>query len=211
MKTLMRVLVPLPCAAALALCSGCASFSFDQNVARSQRVSQPPPGKALVNFHRPSGWAGSFLAPVFNGNRDFIGLLRGASEFQWICPPGEQVFIGWSEEPVAMKLTKGQSGSVAVLQAEVQADKIYDIMVDLTPGWGAPAVAFSPLVSGSERRNRLAEFEGREKTVTSGVQQTVPVAEYRRMRQSRADGILQDFLHGSKKDRLRYLKKEDFR
>ncbi len=207
----MRVFVFGCSATVLALSSGCASFKFDQNVVRSTRISQPPPGKALVNFHRPSNWAGAYLSPVFDGNRQFIGLLEGASEFQWVCPPGEHVFVSWSEAPITMKQAQAPSGAVAALQAQVQADKVYDVMVDLTPGWGSPPVAFAPLTRGSERRDRLAEFEGREKKVTSGMQPTADVTEYQRNRQNKAQGILQDFVQGSKRDKLRYLKPDDFR
>ncbi len=106
-------------AAAVVLC-GCASVPKTCRIVT--RISQPPPGKALVNFHRPSSYGKPVGVPIFDINGKMLVDMRGASLFQVVCDPGETVFIGWAEH-------------VTVIKADVAPDKIYDIMVDVAPGW----------------------------------------------------------------------------
>jgi len=54
----------------------------------------------------------------------------GVSLFQHVCNPGEQVFIVWADH-------------VTVVKADLAADKIYDIMVDVGMGWVQPNIVLT--------------------------------------------------------------------
>ena len=102
------------------LCVGCSGLP--KQLTKTQRIEQPPAGKALVNFHRPSTWGGGQLYPIFDLNGKMLIDLPGGCEFQQVCEPGENVFMGWAEH-------------VAVVKADVAPDKVYDVMVDVSMGW----------------------------------------------------------------------------
>ncbi len=162
------------------------------------RISQPPPGKALVNFHRPSSYGKPVGVPIFDINGKMLVDMRGASLFQVVCDPGETVFIGWAEH-------------VTVIKADVAPDKIYDIMVDVAPGWVSANIFLTPLTKGHPRRAKLAEFDRREKW-TIGINPNSPrVAEYETKNRERIEQIKKDFLGGAKSDRVIYLRKYDCR
>ena len=81
--------------------AGCASRSQYPKVV--QRISQPPPGKALVNFQRPSSYGKPISVPLFDINGKMLVDMRGASLNQIVCDPGEKVFIGWAEHVTVIK------------------------------------------------------------------------------------------------------------
>ena len=195
------------------LLNGCAYNFYKENAIVGPRIDAPPPGKTLVNFHKPSG--GQFTVPVFKDNGDLVGALSGSCEFQYVCEPGEHAFIGFGDTPLQFKgwINEGGDvvGSIAVLKATVDADKIYDVVVDASIGWTMPAIYFSPVAKGSERRAEVPKYERREKSVTSGLQKTPNFDKYHQKQQSRIVGIKSDFLGGSKSDKVRYLNREDSR
>jgi hypothetical protein len=175
---------------------GCSSVPKTDRVV--DRISQPPPGKALVNFHRPSGYAGGRLIAIFDRNGKMLVDLPGRALFQQVCDPGEQVFMVWADH-------------VTVVKADLAPDKIYDIMVDVSMGWVQANIVLSPVGKDDPRRAKLAEFERRERR-TLGVNPESPrVAEYEAKNQPRVAEIKQDFLAGAKSDRVRHLQKDDCR
>ena len=179
-----------------ALCVGCSSIPKTTRMA--DRISQPPPGKALVNFHRPSNYGGGRLIAIFDGNGKMLMDLPGGTLFQHVCDPGEQVFTVWADH-------------VTVVKGDLAADKIYDIMVDVSPGWVQINIVLTPLTKDNPRRAKLAEFERREKR-TLGLNTASPrVAEYEAKNQPRVEEIKRDFLAGQKSDRVKYLQKDDCR
>ena len=176
--------------------AGCASLPKTARIV--QRISQPPAGKALVNFHRPSNAAGGRLIAIFDGNGKMLMDLPGGSLFQHVCDPGEQVFMVWADH-------------VTVVKADLAPDKIYDIMVDVAPGWVQANIFLTPLTKDAPRRAKLAEFERREKK-TLGLNTAAPrVAEYEAQNQPRVQEIKRDFLTGEKANRVKLLQKTDCR
>lgn len=187
--------LPLIMIFALLVITGCSSLP--KHMTTTTRIEAPPPGKALVNFHRPTGYGKMVLYPIFDGEGKFICDIRGNSVFQYVCDPGQHVFMGWADH-------------VSVVEAQVAADKIYDIMVDVGMGWVQANIRMEPLVQGDERRKELADFERREKFVLA-IQDTEHVRDYQDRNLGRVQEIKRDFLEGEKSDRVRHLSPEDSR
>jgi hypothetical protein len=183
------------CALGVTLSTGCGSLP--KHVPIITRQAAPPPGKALVNFHRPSNWGGGEFYAIFDGNGTFLCDLPGGSEFQYLADPGEHIFLGWADQ-------------VSVIKADLEADKIYDVMVDIGMGWIRGNIKLVPLAQGDERRAELPKFEKREKRVV-GMNRTDHVVQYEQKHQQKIQEIKRDFVGGEKADRLRYLRKEDAR
>jgi hypothetical protein len=178
--------------------AGAGCQSIPKTTQMTARISQPPAGKALVNFHRPSNYAGNRPVPIFDGNGKMLMDQPGVSLFQHVCNPGEQVFIVWADH-------------VTVVKADLAADKIYDIMVDVGMGWVQPNIVLTPLTKSDPRRARLAEFEMRETRTLTLNPASPRVAQYEAQNQPRVAEIKADFLSGQKSDRLRFLQKDDCR
>jgi hypothetical protein len=182
----------------LACLVGAGCGSIPKTTKRVARISQPPLGKALVNFHRPSNYGGGRLIAIFDGNGKMLMDLPGGTLFQHVCDPGEQVYAVWADH-------------VTVVKGDLAPDKIYDIMVDVSMGWVQANIVLTPLSKDDPRRARLAEFERREKR-TLGLNAASPrVAEYEAHNQPRIAEIKRDFLGGVKSDRVKYLQKDDCR
>jgi hypothetical protein len=194
-KLLCLLLLPLLAGLVGAGCRGIPKIPrMDRLV---DRLSQPPPGKALVNFHRPSGVAKRGSA-IFDGNGKLLVDLPGGSLFQYVCDPGEQVFITWAD-------------SVSVVKADVAPDKIYDIMADTSAGWTRPGIFFTPLTKDNPRRAKLAEFAQREKKTLALNPASPRVAQYEAYNRPRIAEINRDFLGGAKSNRVKHLQKDDCR
>ena len=201
--------------------SGCSTF-YEQNAILGPRLTEAPAGKALVNFHQPSISGGHYTVPIFNENGEFIGAVEatGATEFQWVCEPGEHFLMGWLDKPLESKnvaptlvvLPKEYIENVAVLKTDVAADKVYDVLVEVKVGWLIPKAELSPLSKENPKRKKVTNFERGEKLVSSGMQATAAVAQYKQEQQRRVTEVTKDFgPGGSKSDRVRYLRKEDSR
>ena len=181
--------------AAAFLCVGCAGIPRTVKVAR---ITQPPAGKALVNFHRPSNYGGAVLVPIFDGNGKMLIDLPGGALYQHVCDPGEQIFVAWAER-------------VSVVKADVAPDKIYDVLVDVSMGWVQANIFLSPVAKDSPRRAKLAEFEKRERATLNLNPASPHIAAYETNSQPRIQEIKRDFLGGQKDERLKLLKKDDCR
>jgi hypothetical protein len=181
------------CLVAIALCSGCGT---PRQTTQVQRLAVPPPGKALVNFHRPSNAAGLITYPIFHENGQMLSKLPRRGLFQYFCDPGEQVFISWGEH-------------VSVIKADLAADKVYDIMADFRLGWVRNDFALVPLAKGDKRRAELAKFEARE--VLTVLDRSDDVIRYETDHKAKIEEIRRDFLGGEKADRVSRITKEDCR
>jgi hypothetical protein len=177
-----------------ALLSGCAGLP--KHLTKTTRIEAPPSGKALVNIHRPSGYGGGKFA-VFEASGKMLIDMPGGCEFQYVCDPGQHVFIGWADH-------------VTVVKADVAADKIYDIMIDIGMGWVKANIRLVPLAKGDERRAKLADFERREKNVLA-LNRNEHVEKYEAKNKDRIADIKKDFLGGDKTDRVSVLNKDDCR
>ncbi len=81
----------------------------------------PSPGKALVNFVRPSSFGTAAKATIWDGDR-LIGVSFGKQSFQYECEPGKHLFIAWSEYK-------------SPVEATLEADKVYFIALRIRMGW----------------------------------------------------------------------------
>jgi hypothetical protein len=192
---LNSLIIPL-LLAAMALGCGCASVPKTSKLVT--RLAGPPPGKALVNFHRPSSYGGSIGVPIFDLEGKMLVDMRGASLYQMVCEPGEKVFVSWAEH-------------VTVIKAELAPDKTYDVMVDVAPGWVQANIYLTPLHKGDGRRARLADFERREKWTIAVNPDSPRVVEYQASNRERIAQIKKDFLGGEKSDRVKVLAQDDCR
>jgi len=68
-------------------------------------ISKPEPGKALVNFVRPSFFGKAVRVSLWDGDK-LVGISYGKQAFQYECDPGNHLFIAWSEykSPVEAEL-----------------------------------------------------------------------------------------------------------
>ena len=159
-------------------------------------MSHPPEGKALVNFHRVTNWGGDQPYPIFDLNGRYLCELPGKAEFQYICEPGEQVFMGWAEQ-------------VSVVKARLAPNKTYDVMVDVAMGWMIADVKFNAMKKDDPRRSELSKFEKRERLIEP--KRTDYIAKYESKNQKRVAEIKRDFLAGLKSERVQNLGEDDCR
>jgi hypothetical protein len=177
---------------------GCGCAGVPPTAKIVERITQPPPGKALVNFHRPSSYGKPIGVPIFDLDGKMLADMRGASLSQVVCDPGEKVFISWAEH-------------VTVIKAELAPDKIYDVMVDVAPGWVQANIYLTPLAKNDARRTKLAEFDRREKWTIVANPNSPRVAQYETQSRDRIQQIKTDFLGGEKADRVKVIALDDCR
>ncbi|MGA2242148.1 MAG: hypothetical protein ABSH11_08925 [Verrucomicrobiota bacterium] len=167
-------------------------------LSKDQRITQPLPDKVLVNFHRVSWYSPTHRYAIFNGEGLFICDLPASAGFQYVCDPGQQVFIGWAF-------------GVSVVQADLAPGKVYDIMVD--PGWGGmiagAQIRLHPLTRNDRRRANLAEYEEREDLVSQI--RTRHVVDFENRERAHVEDIKRDFLGGKKTRQVQHLGTEDCR
>lgn len=195
MKVWKSLAVSLPL---LVLAQGCGGTLYMREALPSEVLVAPPPGKVLVNVHRPSDYGGDRLYSIFDKTR-FIGLTQGEQRFQYVCDPGEHVFIGY--------LNGSVWATVSVIKADLLPDKIYDCVVDA--GYFTSSIAVSPLPKGDKRRPKLPDWDANETTmILDGA------SEFRGWEADQAEEneeILKEVAKGEKKERLKLLAKDDHR
>jgi len=123
MKKLLSLLV-------LALaCLSCGGSDYMHALQTPQAIAAEA-NMATVVFIRPSSYGGSSY-PVLDHNGRLLGEAMGDTYFVAKMPPGQYMFIVWSEGTPAMKAT-------------VEAGKIYYVEVGVTIGmWSARARLFA--------------------------------------------------------------------
>lgn len=180
--------------------TGCGSVpKVPKDMAQVERLQQPPPGKALVNFLRPTKYGSrgpGMRQAIFDGSGRMLCDLPGQFQFQYVCDPGEHVFIAWADK-------------VTVVKANTVAGKVYDVMVDVSMGWVRADIKLTALTKSDPRRARLAEFEKACRVLSQT--RTAHIEEYETTRAARIAEIKRDFLDGDKKDRLQVLGPDDCR
>jgi hypothetical protein len=185
-----RLLALMAIAALVASCGGTRFMSSSDH-----RLGAPPAGRVLVNFHRPSNWGGGQDFPVYD-RFALIGNLKGGSEFQLVCDPGDHFFIGRADH-------------VSCVRAHLAADRVYDIVVDVTPGAWQENIFLSPVHKDGRRQYKLGEFEDREEVFV-----LTDLDDARNFSAKHHDDIaeiLADFDGGPKSERVRSLNADDCR
>jgi hypothetical protein len=89
----------------LAFASGCGASSKYMTKLESPTAVQVNPAAATVFFVRPSSFAASIKATILDSNGQFLGEALPKSYFAVQLPPGEHVFVAWSEGTPALKAT----------------------------------------------------------------------------------------------------------
>ena len=147
----MRALLCLVLAGFLSGCVGSHPTRFMQ--VGAVKLAAPEAGKVLVNFHRPSAYGDAQDCPIFDATTGkMIGNIRGKQLFQYQCPPGERMFIGWGEHKSAVKCS-------------LAADKVYDIVADSGIGVLRVSVSIRAIDKGHVKRNEVATWEGMESLI----------------------------------------------
>jgi hypothetical protein len=185
---------PTACLSVLVLTgilAGCGGTRF---MSESARITAPPEGKALVNFHRPSNYGGAADFPLYD-RTTLIGNLKGKSVVQVPCDPGEHWFIGRADH-------------VSVVQATLEAGQTYDIAVDVGIGVMQANIVLSPLNQGDKRRAEVVKWERSERPMTLTDHQDA--AGFEQKHRKDTEEILADF-QGAKKDRVKVMTAADHR
>jgi hypothetical protein len=176
------------------LLSGC-SVAFMREAEPRERLQAPPPGKALVNFHRPSSMYNNDDLPVFDREK-LIGNTKGSTGFQYVCDPGEHVFLAAAEQ-------------VTVIKAQLLPDKTYDVVCDAGMGWWSANLKLVPMEKAEPRRPKIPEWEESETLVVFVADEKAQAYEAKRREANAA--ILKDFLGGPKAERVTRLEPGDHR
>jgi hypothetical protein len=160
-----------------------------------QWMTQPPQGKALVNFHRPTSFGAGVDYMVFDATQ-LIGNTRGRSAFQYVCDPGSHAFLGRAQK-------------VSLVEAELGTDKVYDVVVNVGVGWVRANITLEPITRHHPKRAELSEWI-EEESLWVFVEDGDSVAAESR----NADWIqeaMRDFLSGEKQERSQPLQPDDCR
>jgi hypothetical protein len=175
---------------------GCGGLNFMRRPMEGEAaITTPPAGKTLVNFHRPSGWGGGADFPVFD-RETLIGNVGGSCMLQYVCDPGEHVFLGTAD-------------STSVIRADLAPDQVYDIVVNIGFGVFKANITLDPITKDHEKRAEVSSWEARENLMIFVDDEKSRNYESRRRDHTRV--ALQDFLAGEKQDRVRVLGRDDHR
>jgi hypothetical protein len=157
-------------------------------------MNNPPDGKVLVNFHRPSGWSGGYEFNLWDGEH-LIGFNSGKTLVQHVCEPGDHTFIA-----------RGQS--VTVAKGSLLAGKVYDLVCNVRPGVFGATVVIDVVGKSDERRGELAEWMEDERTLRMTDENH---REFEQGEVAEIRNIIQDFTTGEKSGRLHRINSDDHR
>ncbi len=108
--------------------SGCSSSG---PMIKAQRISQPPQGKALVTFVRPSAVGGAIAFGIWDSD-NLVGVLNSGTCIQYEATPGEHYFLGRAENWSCVK-------------ADIAAGKHYVVKANPVFGVMKARIAFDPV------------------------------------------------------------------
>ncbi len=130
--------------AVLPLVVSCAASSPYMRAASAHPVTAAPQGATVV-FLRPSGWAANMLATILDGSGRFLGDSLAESYFAVMVPPGEHIFVGWSENTAAMRAT-------------LAAGKVYYVEVSPRMGFASARVQLLAITRRSDGWRNLQRW-----------------------------------------------------
>ena len=210
--------------------TGCTEFGSDtaeifgsapKTTVATERIGQPPPTKALVNFHYPlnsyDSTMGSLLGAdindeavpvgnieIFDGNGQLLIYLPEDCVFQHVCDPGEQLFLAW------FSLGATDANNAAVVKADLLPGETYDILVGIKNGWSKNTASIIPLTKDEPQRAKLAKFEGRERWAVALNPHSPRVNKFEAHMTGQIEKIQTDLMNG-KTNRVLYLHPDDHR
>jgi hypothetical protein len=100
---------------------------------KAQRISEPPQGKALVTFMRPSGFGGAIAFGIWDGG-NLVGVLNSGTCIQYEATPGEHYFLGRAENWSCVK-------------ADLATGKHYVVKANPAMGVWKARLAFDPVTA----------------------------------------------------------------
>lgn len=159
------------------------------------RLTSAPAGKALVNFHRPSNYGGGQDYEVFD-RTELIGNTQGQTLFQYVCDPGQHVFMGVADRASAIEANLVEGG-------------VYDVVINITMGWMKANITMEAMGDGHPKRPELSAWEEREVLWIFADDEAARSRSERR--EAWATETMADFMGGSHADRLQQLDPQDAR
>ena len=105
----------------------------------------PPPDKAVVYFMRPSGMGFAINFQIWDSDY-FVGLSQAKSYFAYQCDPGNHLFMGFSENKVA-------------LEADLEGGKSYYVGTNVRMGMFKARMEFTPVTRGSDLWNKVENYK----------------------------------------------------
>jgi hypothetical protein len=179
------------------LLSSCSLSSFMTEVDGDSALAAPPPGKAIVNFHRPDAWAARGLDYSIFDREKLIGSSRAGTWFQYVCEPGEHLFLGTALLNSAVR-------------AQLDPDRVYDILI--TVGFDFRHwhdIELVPITRSHPEFGRPHEWEVQQQL--RAFEKNDYARTYEQSRASWAHQAIEDFEQGSDRPRLRNLERDDYR
>jgi hypothetical protein len=110
--------------------SGCSSSG---PMIKAQRISEPPQGKALVTFVRPSAVGGAVAFGIWDSG-SLVGVLNSGTCIQYEATPGEHYFLGRAENWSCVK-------------ADLAAGRHYVVKANPVFGVWKARLAFDPVTA----------------------------------------------------------------
>jgi hypothetical protein len=151
------------------------------------------PGKSLVCIHRPPAHGGRFVKTGIWDGAVFVGALGSGQSLAYVCDPGQHYLASRSFD------------QVSVVEAQLLSDKIYDLRVET--GGVAPSLKLKPMKKTDKERREVAEWS----KGNFWVSRDPSAATYEEAKRGSTEKLIQDFVSGSKRDRLEHLASEDHR
>ena len=108
----------------------------DINQSFCQGITSPQDGNAVIYFTRVTALGFAIPFDFFDGDK-YIGDFAGKNYMRYECAPGEHLFWASSENK-------------AFMTADLAANSIYIVVVDLNMGIGMARVGLSPIDANNE-------------------------------------------------------------
>ena len=112
---------------------------------KTERLSAPQSGQAIVNFVRPSMVGGAISFGLWDGD-SFVGILMPGTCIQYQTTPGEHYFMARAENWSCVK-------------ANLAPDKQYVIKANPVLGVWKARVAFDPIVKADYDKGQLKDAQ----------------------------------------------------
>lgn len=180
-------------------CVGCGGLSHrvSNRMVREQPrpALSPPLGKSMVVIHRRSSSlaAGHGLYSGVWDSTNFIAEIGNLQSFAYVCEPGKHYFINRSVE------------LVSVVEAQLLPDRTYNMWVEHGHGIGIASFKLRPVKQGDGLQRSMADWGAEHVWI-----KRAPTADLHQAQHiSDVEGIIRDFVHGPKHDRVEYLNPED--
>lgn len=122
------------------LASGCGSSSI---MTKTERITKPQQGQALVNFVRPSFFGGAITFGIWDGN-NLVGVLTSGKCIQYQTTPGEHYFLARAE-------------NWSCIKADLAPDKHYVIKANIFPGVWKGRVALDPVTEADYKNGQTKD------------------------------------------------------